>query len=187
MECRLGRTRLFFSFGFFAVLALYMLLDRTGVGLPAILAVVVHESGHILMMHLVGAQIESMRFCPFGVRLERRGLLGIRQETMIYLGGVLLNALAVVLWVPFYGWTLFALVNAALFCFNLLPVGRLDGGQLLRLALYRHGAQYADSLRKWIGFFLLTPLFAAAFLLLPKGNLTLLATAVYLAITLLRD
>ena len=35
-------TRYFFTFGFFMVLALYMLFDRTGAGLPALCCVALH-------------------------------------------------------------------------------------------------------------------------------------------------
>ncbi|MEM1483357.1 site-2 protease family protein [Oscillospiraceae bacterium PP1C4] len=187
MEFRLGGTYFSISFGFFAVLGLYMLFDREGAGLPAICAVALHEGGHILAMYLVGAQIVSMRFYPFGVRLEKRGILTYGKETAVYLGGVAANALCLLIAVPLYGWNQFAVVNAALILFNLLPVGRLDGGQLLRLLLCRmNSLSRAEALQKWIGFVVLTPLFAISFVLLPQGNYTLLFTAVYLAVTLLR-
>ncbi len=188
MEFKFGGARFSFSFGFFAVVALYMLFDRTGIGVPAIAAVLLHEGGHILMMKLTGAKIDAMEFCPFGVRLQKRGMLGYGSEAAVYLGGVLTNALALLLALPWGGWNLFALSNLALIIFNLLPVGRLDGGQLLRLLLLRRlSPDHADLVRKWIGFLLLTPLFGAAFLLLPAGNYTLLFTAGYLALTLLRE
>ena len=187
MEFRAGGTRVSFSFGFFAVLAVYILVDRQGVGLPALAAVVLHESGHIILMRLTGSRIPEMRFSPFGVRIERWGLLSDGREAAVYLGGVLSNLLTGgIIWL-FCGWNLFTVVSLGLILFNLLPVGRLDGGQLLRLALGRScPPDRADRLQKWIGFLVLTPLFAGGFFLAAQGNYTLLLTAGYLAVTLLR-
>ncbi len=187
MEFRAGGTRVSFSFGFFAVLAVYMLVDREGIGLPALAAVVLHESGHIVLMRLTGYQIPEMRFSPFGVQIERWGLLPDGREAAVYLGGVLANLLTGGIAWLFCGWNLFTIVSLGLILFNLLPVGRLDGGQLLRLALGRGcSPEHADRLQKWIGFLVLTPLFAYGFYLAAQGNYTLLLTAGYLAVTLLR-
>ena len=68
-------THYFFTFGFFMVLALYMLFDRTGAGLPALCCVALHECGHIAAMHLVGARVTDLQFCAFGVRMKKQGLL----------------------------------------------------------------------------------------------------------------
>lgn len=188
MEFECGGTRYSFTFGFFAVLALWLLCDRTGIGLPVLGGVVVHEGGHILVMRLTGARILAMRFCAVGVQLEKRGLLPYGREAAVYLGGVAANLLAAAVSILCCGWNCFAAVNLALCCFNLLPVGRLDGGVLLGLALCRAGRpDRAVFWQKLAGFTVLTPLFAAALLLLPRGNYTMLLTALYLAVTLLRE
>ena len=182
-DCRGTRYR--FTFGFFTVLALYMLFDRSGMGLPVLAAVALHEGGHILVMHLTDAQIPVMQFCPFGVRLECRGALSIGREAAVYLGGIIANIAALLLTWLFCGWNLFALINLSLFLFNLLPIGRLDGGALLGLLLGRRlPFQQAEHIRLIVGFLVLMPIFAAAFYLLLQGNCTLLVTACYLAITL---
>ena len=49
-------TRYFFTFGFFMVLALYMLFDRTGAGLLALCCVALHECGHIAACLLYTSQ-----------------------------------------------------------------------------------------------------------------------------------
>lgn len=186
MEFKLGGTRFVFSFGFFAVLALYMLFDREGIGLPALCAVALHEAGHIVMMRLTGSRIEAMEFRAFGVRLEKRGFLTRVQETAVYFGGVGVNLISWAICMLAVGWNLFAVVSLGLVLFNLLPVGRLDGGQLLRLALGNmRDIVVAERVEKIVGLVILAPMFAAAFLMLPRGNYTLLLTAMYLAAFLL--
>lgn len=188
MEFKVGGVRYFVSFGFFAVLALYMLFDRAGVGLPALAGVALHESGHIAALHLTGAEIAALRLYPFGVQLEKRGLLSYGREAAVYLGGVAANAVAILCFLPFTGWNLFCAVNAALALFNLLPVGRLDGGVLLELALCRcAGPVKARRISLAAGFCILAPLFAAGFWMALRGNYTLLLTAIYLSVALLRS
>ncbi len=127
MEFERGGTRYSFTFGFFTVLALWLLCDRSGLGLPALGGVLVHEGGHILVMRLTGARILAMRFCAVGVRLEKRGLLPYGREEAVYLGGVAANLLAAGVSVLLCGWNGFAAVNLALCVFNLRPAGWTAG------------------------------------------------------------
>lgn len=186
MEFDIGSTHFSFSFGFFAVLCLYCLYDRTGAGIPVIAAVILHECGHIFALHIVNGRIPFMCFEPFGIRMVRSGLLTYQQEFWVYSGGVLANAAALLVTVPFFGWCKFALVNLGLLLFHLLPIGRLDGGQLLRIVLSRHmkNLNHVETILRLVGMLVLTPMFAGAFYLLPQKNLTLLITACYLALTL---
>ena len=50
MEFKLGGVRVYLSFGFFAVLAAYLLLDQAGRGGGMLAAVAVHEAGHLVAM-----------------------------------------------------------------------------------------------------------------------------------------
>ena len=81
-------THYFFTFGFFMVLALYMLFDRTGAGLPALCCVALHECGHIAAMHLKETRPGVYREVPYGTGhvdfpgAVRRALdLGVRAFT----------------------------------------------------------------------------------------------------------
>ncbi|MCI8649092.1 MAG: hypothetical protein HFG20_03150 [Anaerotruncus sp.] len=184
MEFKLFGTRFSISFGFFAVVAWYVLYGYSGGGLAVLTAVALHECGHLLMMWLAGVKIPAVEFCPFGIRLERQTLLPVAKETAVYLGGVLANAVCLCCWVPWYGWDAFSQAHLGLLLFNLLPVGRLDGGQLLRLALFRLDPVTAQQIQWLVGFLGLAPLFAAGFWMLWRGNVSLLLTVVYLAATM---
>lgn len=181
MEIRLGKVRCRFSFGFFALLAVYMLLDTAGLGLPALFAVTLHEGGHLAALYACGGRLERVVFAPYGIRMEKRGMLTYRGEAAVYLGGVCANATALLVCLALGKWGNFAQVNLLLAVFHLLPVGRLDGGALLRLALCRAGlGDQADGISNGLALLLLLPLFCAAAWMAIRGNYTLLLTAVYL-------
>ncbi len=186
MAFKLGNLQVYLSFGFFAVLAGYLLLDRTGTGSAVLGAVAIHEAGHLAAMKLWGGRVVYLGFYPFGVLLEKRGFLPLWRECAVYGGGIAANLLAGTLCGALGCRGTFLYANLALALFNLLPVGRLDGGVLLRLALDSRFPRQARCLELGIGFFILTPLFAGGLLLLPRGNVSLLATACYLAVALLR-
>lgn len=61
MTFRIHNTVLTLRFGFFAVLAVLLTLDGGVHVLPALLAVAVHETGHILAAKLCGMQINRSR------------------------------------------------------------------------------------------------------------------------------
>ena len=66
MTFRIHNTVLTLRFGFFAVLAVLLTLDGGVHVLPALLAVAVHETGHILAAKLCGMQIKSVTFGALG-------------------------------------------------------------------------------------------------------------------------
>jgi Peptidase family M50. len=79
--------------------------------------------------------------------------------------------------------------NMAVAAFNLLPIGNLDGGEMLRLMTERAGGvAFSWKIARAASFFALVPLFAAALFVLGQGgNLTLLVTCVYLAAAVIRQ
>lgn len=181
MEIRAGHVRCRFSFGFFALLAVYMLLDTNGLGIPVLVSVTLHECGHLAALYYCGGYVDRVEFALYGIRIEKRGMLTYRGEALVYLGGVCANGGALLLCILLGKWGNFAQINLLLMIFHLLPVGRLDGGALLRLAMYRAGLErQADVLSCLLAILLLLPLFCAAAWMAAKGNYTLLLTAAYL-------
>ena len=69
MTFRIHNTELTLRFGFFAVLAVLLTLDGGVHVLPALLAVAVHETGHILAAKLCGMQIKSVTFGALGIHM----------------------------------------------------------------------------------------------------------------------
>ena len=57
------------SFLFFAVVTIYLILDRSGFGYCGILAAVTHELGHIIAYIIVGERPKSVTLSIEGMRI----------------------------------------------------------------------------------------------------------------------
>lgn len=196
MELRLqiGGAEVIFSFWFFAVIAVFLLLDRNVLLWYLVLPVLIHELGHFLAMALCGVRIRAIAFTPVSVNIRRRSNISVRREVAVTLGGVAANLLASALLYLFCFQSMRVMLllaaNVAVALFNLLPVGNLDGGQLCSLlCMHFFTPRLALVISRAVSFLALTPLCAAAVLLLLRGgNFTLLLMCAYLGVTIvLRD
>lgn len=108
----------------------------------AVLAAVVHESGHLLMLRCFGAGRGRLRIDGAGLNWERRGrTIGYGAELLSLLAGPAANGLAALLFARIAaasGWQggyFLAGTQLVLGSFNLLPVLPLDGAQALETFL----------------------------------------------------
>lgn len=177
---RLGRIEV--TGGFLLLLAWLNYLDRDFLLPMALLACLAHELGHLAAIRLCGGAIRRIRFTAVGAELELDRALGYWQEGASALAGPGVNLLLAVACCGSGRWMTFAGLNLALALFNLLPVGRLDGGRALycTLALLA-GQDWSDRLCGWLdrgctAAILGLGLFTAGF----GGNITLLAAAFWL-------
>lgn len=95
------------------------------------LACCFHELGHLLSIRLLSGDIKLIRLTAVGAEMVLCRPMGYGQEMVAALAGPGVNLLLAVLCCRWSWGTLFAGLNLALGCFNLLPVGRLDGGRFL--------------------------------------------------------
>ena len=117
MTFRIHNTVLTLRFGFFAVLAVLLTLDGGVHVLPALLAVAVHETGHILAAKLCGMQIKSVTFGALGIHMAgETASVGDFRHAVVSLAGPLANLLSFLLLLPL---------------FFTLPAVPLDGGTAL--------------------------------------------------------
>lgn len=92
-----------------------------------ILAMLLHEIGHILAALALGIRVRT-------VGLRWKGLYTVREagpptkNALVSLAGPLTNALLIVLWVH---WPTFGLANLCFAFFNLLPIQGSDGERIL--------------------------------------------------------
>ncbi len=144
MRFRFLGTEIYVSFLFVAVVAFMLCVDRTGLVIPTLLAVLVHETGHLFAMWLTECNPKSIRLVPASVRITRSFAAAQRKEWLITLMGPAMNlTVALVLGVNYHlsgnvGVLEFAVLNVILGLFNLLPVRGLDGGTAVRMILCRY-------------------------------------------------
>ena len=142
MTFRIHNTVLTLRFGFFAVLAVLLTLDGGVHVLPALLAVAVHETGHILAAKLCGMQIKSVTFGALGIHMAgETASVGDFRRAVVSLAGPFANLLSFLLLLPLPLFCLrrlflplpraYSAVQLTLFAFHVLPAVPLDGGTAL--------------------------------------------------------
>lgn len=95
-----------------------------------VLALIIHEAGHIITIYVCKERINIFYVLPFGFccRLKNENKIGSGKMIKILMAGPA-TSLCVAGFLFF--WTReFALVNFVIGIFNLLPMGSLDGGRL---------------------------------------------------------
>lgn len=183
LELKLRKTVLCLDFSFFAVIALYLLLDESGFGIAALWACALHETAHFAAMALFGVPAERVTLYGAGIRitssLERVPPL---RRAVILSAGCLANfAAAFAFWrlgeLPVFAVELFTGI------FNLLPLGALDGAALLKmLVIKRCKAENVDMVMK-IASVISAALVAAAVIFVGgAASFTLITTALYIII-----
>ncbi|MER2081234.1 MAG: site-2 protease family protein [Ruminococcus sp.] len=195
MKFKLFRTKIEISYLLLCLAAAAVILDVFQGFLFCVMAVVIHESGHLLMMKRLGYFPDVIRVSLFEIcildgsrhkRTERENILiiffGPAANFICFLSAFLLYWLGVEQTMPF------AAANLSVGLFNLLPVMSLDGGQLLYILLCKHLSQErAEKYVYRVAFVLLFPLAAAGFLILFHShyNFSLLCVCAYLILSLL--
>ena len=175
--------------GFLLLAAWLNYLDGQGVVPLALLACALHELGHLLALRLLGAGVRRVTVTAVGAEMEVDRPLSYVGEILAALAGPLVSlALALVL-CRLPGDALFAGPNLVLCCFNLLPIGRLDGGRVLRCTLsWLLGPQAAWRLCRWSDRLFSGAAAALGLFLLGAGaGPTLLLTALWLCCNLAQE
>lgn len=141
MKFKLFGTEIYVSFLFCAVICFMIATDRTGLVIPTLFAVIIHETGHLLCMWACECQPKAIRLIPSSVQIIRPFSAKERNEIAITLCGPIANlVLFAVLLINYLSFKnmlslQFAVLNLVIALFNLLPVSGLDGGTLLEGAI----------------------------------------------------
>lgn len=126
-----------------------MLCDRTGLFIPMLLSVFIHESGHLLLMWIFDCVPTEIKLIPGSVQICAPVCAG-KPTVLISLAGPIANiivfAAVFVSSIMFRDdyYITFALVNLVYGIFNMLPLAGLDGGSALEeLLIRKKGADFA--------------------------------------------
>ena len=184
VELKLKQTLLRLDFSFFAVIALYLLLDESGFGLAALAACAMHETAHFIAMTAFGVPAEQLTLYGAGIRITSSKIDIVKpyRKVVIICAGCAVNFTAAVVFWQLENYAACA-VNLFTGIFNLLPMGELDGAQLLKMLAVRHcKAENVDRIMK-IAAAASAVVCAAAFI--AGGGIasfTLITTALYIII-----
>ncbi len=130
--CTVAGIRIRFSLLFPAMLALLCSLRQGKMTAWCLLAAVMHEAGHLLLLLMLGGKPREIRFSAFGMCLQLADApMPHRNHIFVSLGGPLVNLLTAALLWRFRGNADWMLIHLLLGGFNLLPIHPLDGGQCL--------------------------------------------------------
>ena len=165
--------------------------ERAGLGL---LALLLHETGHLLTARGLGYRVRSLELWPFGAALSMDLSTGSRGALPVALAGPLCSMAAAAMSLlllrllprtegvmePFF------CMNLSLAAVNLLPAEPLDGGRALASLLSRPlGARRARRLTAWTGLVLGGALFSLGVYgaILGVGSETALLFAAFLLLS----
>ena len=137
----------------------------------------------------LGGDIKGIRLTAVGAELVLARPLGYWQEGLSALAGPRTNLLFALVCCHVQKGLNFAGLNLVLALFNLLPVGRRDGGRALYCTLtLLAGPDLADRAGRWLDCLCIAGALAAGLCLaLFRGNITLLLVAFWLTAVFLRQ
>lgn len=191
MKFKFFGTEIYVSFLFCAVVCFMLAVDRTGLVIPTLFAVFIHESGHLLAMWAADCQPRAIRLIPTSVQIIREFSPKRCGETAVTLCGPLANLVIFgVLFANYFIFKseqslIFAILNLVIAVFNLLPVAGLDGGTLLTIAISRFTDIYkAESTVRIITAIFALVVFLLGVYLWVSGtfNISVFIVAVYLMV-----
>ena len=173
------------SYIFSFCIVIFIAADKTGNILPILFSTLIHETGHLIAMKIFKAYPSEISLNLGTIRILNNAIVTNNENLLILLFGPLANLAFFLIFINIESFKLFAIINLALFIFNLLPIEGLDGGSILKLALrFRFSEQKVDRI-----LFIITLLFAAALIfvfvfLLFGGRLNFSIPILFLYLTL---
>lgn len=191
MKFKFLGTQFYISFLFCATLCFMIAIDRTGLIIPTLFAVFIHESGHLLAMWAADCQPKAVRLIPTSVQIIRGFSTKKYGEAAIAFCGPAANlVLFGVLYANYniFGSEIslnFAILNLVIAVFNLLPVSGLDGGTILTLFIARFTNVYkAESIVRIItvGFAVVAFLLGVYLASIGTVNISVFIVAIYLLV-----
>ncbi|HCA04998.1 MAG TPA: peptidase M50 [Ruminococcaceae bacterium] len=194
MKLKLKKTELEISYILICAAAVCVISGIYKTVVYCVLAVVIHESGHLAAMKALGYFPKRIKISLFEINISdsNRQNRTARENLIIIFFGPAANFICFIACYLLYlvGKEIFlqaALTNLSVFCLNSLPVITLDGGQFLYILLCKKlEPAKAARIITVLTVIILIPLAAAGFLLLlrSKYNFSLLFVSVYLLMSL---
>ncbi len=147
MEFTVLKTKLKISPLFFAMLTLFLIVDKNGIASVVVLFSVLHETGHFLALLCAKTRPKLIEFSPFGIHVSLPENLSTAEKVPVLMAGFLVNFLLAatffVLRKPLFGY-----INLIIGIFTALPISATDGGAVLKTLLYESDPQKEEKIFK---------------------------------------
>lgn len=158
----------------FVFLLLVTLYFSPQIAPAIILAVTVHELGHVIAARLCGISPDQFKLGFLGATIVvQRSLYSYMKECIMCIGGPLANFLSALIIYPFCDTSLlcrsFWLYSLSLGILNLLPIKSFDGGRIFSsLLLCKLSPKTVESILNFTSFILIFTLWSVSIYLLLK-------------------
>ena len=177
------------SAGFLLLSAGLIYLDGTRLFVQVLAACFLHEAGHYAAVRCVGGRVCALRLTAVGaeMKLDSGVQLSYARDALLAFAGPAVSLLAAWLAVLVQA-NLFAGLNFCLGVLNLLPIRPLDGGRILTDLLSLFRPELAEKIHSGLSVLISGALLGLGWAAWRGwGNLTLLCTAAWLVIGMLRE
>lgn len=178
--------RISISLGFCLSVAIMSVCDTSGMFSVALIAIIIHETGHLAAMYCLGEDVKEIAFKVFGIEIEAE-LPQKRKTAVIMLAGPFINIFTALILIPFVlqgnGFMInLCFSSLVLGLFHLLPAYGLDGGNAVLYLL--NGSKKAKIAVKGFAFTVSAMLLAVGFYAIYNGifNLSVFILALYFLI-----
>lgn len=176
--------------GFLAVMFGFMFMNKFYIGRIIFAFIFLHELCHLFSFLLFGADIREIILNPFGISMIYPFTMcqSYLKDIVCYLSAPLLNLLIAYIvkcnFPPTFYVRIVIAVNFLIGMFNLIPIGDLDGGQVVKSVLLMYFSPYtADKICFYISVVLLLPLCLGSLVLFYRTkNPTAVITSVFLLV-----
>jgi len=170
-----------FSFSFFAIIALLILIDGTNYAMLGLIACLIHELGHIFIMCLLNISPSRIIFYGSGIKIiyNYNNITTFKQDFFILIAGSMTNFIVFFSLYSFsngnYRFALFATINLVIGIFNLIPFKHFDGGKIIDLFINSYCINNSLPIRRIIRFISILMLvgLGVLFFITQKGNISL--------------
>ncbi len=191
MKFKLFGTEIYISLLFIAVITLMILFDKTGMAVPCLCAVSLHEIAHLFAMWVLECSPKRIKLIPASIQISTSFTRPYKNDIIIAACGPCAN---LVLFLTLYFNYLafkneivlyYALINLLIGLFNALPVAGLDGGTILFSALSKkYSPNKAAIVLKLVTAIVAVAAIVCAIVLTVNGklNITLYIIGIYLFI-----
>lgn len=175
------------KFMFLSIITLFLIMDKTGIATFTLLASLIHELGHVIVLILIDHKPKELIFEIVGIKLvQPNKTISYIKEILVLLAGPMANIIMFLLlnyiFSDIYFLNVFSFTHLFIGLFNLLPIGGLDGGKILNLLFkLKFNDIFANIVAKTISIMIIIPvIFISLYLFIFKHNFSLMTTSIYL-------